>query len=332
MHLPEPIGLARCSAAGFEVVGLDMSRFRPATLFRLLRLAFRHRIEVIHWNFFPPLTNGYVWALSLLAPQVKHFITDHNSRLVVDGPPPAGKRLEGVRRLLLRRYARVVGVSQFVVDCLRQQNIWPPPDCRLHFINTDRFAPDPEAREAMRRDLEAEGRFVLLAVAYLIKAKGIDVAVRALAHLPGSVVLHVVGDGPESAALAALSETMGLQQRVRFLGLQSQVEPYMQAADAFVCPSLWAEAAGLVNIEAQACGLPVLGSRLGGIPEYVVDGQTGFLFPAGDAEALAHSVRRLLDERSRLGEMSRNARELAVSRFSVAARLDEYLALYRTTL
>ena len=54
---------------------------------------------------------------------------------------------------------------------------------------------------------------------------------------------------------------------LRMLGLQPQVQRYLQAADAFICPSLWAEAAGFVNIEAQACGLPVLASRIGGIPE-----------------------------------------------------------------
>ena len=83
----------------------------------------------------------------------------------------------------------------------------------------------------------------------------------------------------------------------------------MQAADAFVCPSRWAEAAGLVNIEAQACGLPVLASRIGGIPEYVMDGRTGVLFPPGDAEELAAAVRRLLDDPERFREMGREARE-----------------------
>ena len=143
------------------------------------------------------------------------------------------------------------------------------------------------------------------------------------------MVLWVVGDGPESAALQTLSAELRLQDRVRFLGLQSQVEPYMQAADAFVCPSLWAEAAGLVNIEAQSCGLPVLASRVGGIPEYVRDGHTGVLFPAGDAEALTKAVRSLLDDPSRCREMGRAARAGRRAIFR-AARLNDYLNLYRT--
>ena len=70
-----------------------------------------------------------------------------------------------------------------------------PIICRRYFINTDRFAPNPAVRAAVRGRLGAEGKFVLLAIAYLIKEKGIDVAVRALSLLPDTVVLWVVGDG-----------------------------------------------------------------------------------------------------------------------------------------
>ncbi len=323
---PEEVGLAHYEAAGLEVAALDLSRFDWKTLSQLLRLTARYEIEVVHWNFFPSLTNRYVWAMSLLAPSVKHYFTEHNS------PQPGASRSRGrlklVKRLLLRRYARVIGVSRFMTDYLRGQHVWPTPTCLLHFINTDRFRPDSEVRAAVRRRLNADGRFVLVATAYLLKAKGIDVAVMALANLPESVNLWVIGDGPESAALGALSRELGVQDRVRFLGLQSQVEPYMQAADAFVCPTL-AEAAGLVNIEAQACGLPVAASRVGGVPEYVADGRTGVLFPPGDAEALARAVRSFLDDPLRFQELGRAARELAVERFSAPARLYDYLDLYQ---
>jgi glycosyltransferase involved in cell wall biosynthesis len=325
---PGPRGRVPYEEAGLPVAALDLRGFRPSNLVRLLRLVRAHRIDVIHWNFYPPLTNGYLWALTLLAPRVEHYLTDHNSRLV---PLPAGGRFRPLKRVLLRRYSRVVGVSRFVVDCLRRQGTWPGVDCRPHFINTDRFRPDETARAEVRGRLGAAGQFVLLTVTHLIPEKGVDVAVRSLRDLPPHVVLWVVGDGPESRRLAELSGELGVRERVHFLGLQNEVEPYMQAADAFVCPSVWAEAAGLVCVEAQGCGLPVVASDTGGIPEYVADGDTGLLFRPGDAAGLAERVRRLLDDPEARGRMGRRARDRAVEQFSAAARLQEYLDLYRHT-
>ncbi len=328
LTLPGPRGLRPYREADLPVAGLDLRRFRPATLARLVGLVYRHRIEVVHWHFYPPLTNAYLWALTVLAPQVQHYFTDHSSRdLPPAGPAPPCKRL--IKSLFLRRYARVLGVSRFVADCLRAQQVWPEPAACPLFVNTDRFTPDSADRTAIRRRLGVEGRVVLLTVAHLIRAKGIDVALRALAELPAQVVLWVAGGGEEAGALERLAGELGVAERVRFLGLQGEVEPYMQAADIFVCPSLWAEAAGLVNIEAQACGLPVVASHIGGIPEYVADGSTGWLFPPGDYRGLAACVRRLIDDPRAARGMGEEARRWVVERFSADARLEDYLDLYR---
>ena len=117
-------------------------------------------------------------------------------------------------------------------------------------------------------------------------------------------------------------------ERVRFLGPQDRVEPYLQAADVLVCPSLWQEAAGLVNVEAQACGLPVVASRIGGIPEYVEEGRTGLLFPPGDFRQLAACLTQLKESPDLCNRLGAEARRRAVERSSVAARLDDYLKLY----
>jgi glycosyltransferase involved in cell wall biosynthesis len=181
----------------------------------------------------------------------------------------------------------------------------------------------------VRRELDCADRFVVLAVANLIPEKGIDVLLRAVPLTPPEVRVWVVGTGPETATLHALRDQLGLQERVRFFGQQAQVQPYMQAADCLVCPSLWAEAAGLVNLEALSTGLPVLASRIGGIPEYVEEDATGLLFPPGDHRMLAELICRLHQQpelRQRLGAA---ARATATRRFAVPARLDDYLNLYR---
>jgi glycosyltransferase involved in cell wall biosynthesis len=170
---------------------------------------------------------------------------------------------------------------------------------------------------------------VLLTVAHLIPAKGVDVCVRALAQLPETAVLWVIGTGPEDEPLRRLARDLNVEHRTRFFGPRANVEPFMQGADCFACPSLWAEAAGLVNLEAQASGLPVLASRTGGIGEYMEDERTGFLFPPGDAAALAECVRRLMKNPTLTRRMGEAALRLARARFSTQARLRDIMAIYR---
>ncbi len=263
---------------GLEAEGLDLVSFRLGTLRRLLALIRRHRIEIVHWNFYHPLFNAYLWALSALKPGIEHYFTDHISR-----PGPGGRRgwKSRLKGILVARYRKVLCISDFVLAHVRESA--GPRAGRIHyFINTDRFRPDPSVRHEVRRTLGVGEEFVALAVAHLIKDKGIDVALRALSQRPEGVVLWVVGRGPEQGRLEALAGELGLGDRVRFLGPQRHVEPFMQAADCALCPSVWAEAVGLVNLEAMACGLPVVASRIGGIPELIADGRTGILFPPGD--------------------------------------------------
>jgi glycosyltransferase involved in cell wall biosynthesis len=327
----EPAGPARVHefvAEGLPTASLTLWGFRWRTLWQLNRLIGSHGIQLVHWHFYPPLGNAYLWWLSVLRPRLRHFFTDHNSRLLPLPRPPSGFH-RWAKRLLLKRYRRVWCVSRYVFDCLAAQRSWSHLECCLHFINTDRFRPDAEARQRVRRELGCEQAFVALAVANLIADKGIDVLLRAAALAPADVRVWVVGTGSEAGALEALGNELGLGGRVRFLGQQAHVQPYMQAADCLVCPSRWAEAAGLVNLEALSSGLPVLASRIGGIPEYVDDGGTGYLFPPGDHQALAELLSRLhanSDLRHRLGAA---ARTTSVRRFSVAARIQEYLDLYR---
>jgi glycosyltransferase involved in cell wall biosynthesis len=314
---------------GVPVECMDLRRFRLGTLFELRRLIRRERIDVVHWNFVTPLGNRYLWALSALCPGVRHWYTDHNSRLLPLAPPPRGIK-RALKRFLLRRYETTVCVSDYVRRSLEGQGCWSNLVAQTHFINTARFEPEPAVRDEVRRRLGVNDRFVALLVGHLIAEKGIDVAISAMTSLPDEAVLWIIGDGPRLPELTRQIADLRLDDRVRLLGLQSNVQPYMQAADVFLCPSVWAEAAGLVNLEAQACGLPVVASRIGGIPEYVLDGKTGLLFEPGDAAALARQVRRLIDDPDERRTMSAAARAWAVERFSPQARLPELLDLYRT--
>ena len=314
--------------AGIETECLDLRSFHWARLARLLRLIARNRITLVHWNFTDMLRNSYLWWLTLLRPNVRHCYTDHISRM------PGSRQFSGglkkiLKRFLLQRYDKVFCVSQFVLNDLRRQQIRSDLILCRYFINAERFRPDQAMRADLRRQLHVEGSFVLLTVAHLIKEKGIDVVIRALTELPDSVVLWIVGDGDESERLHQLCSELRLTSRVFFQGLQKNVAPLMQAADCFVCPSLWSEAAGLVNLEASASGLPVIASRIGGIPEFVEEGRTGFLFTPGDYRELIRCVQFLNEDPGLCQKMSVQTRARAMERFAPDVRVPEYLDLYR---
>jgi glycosyltransferase involved in cell wall biosynthesis len=322
---------AEFSRAGISAAALDLSKVRCRTLAHLLRLAAANDIGMVHWNFYHP-ANFYVWALSIFMPQLAHVLTDHNSR-DLDGQGQVIGTSQGwltaqAKRLLLRRYRRILGVSEFVRSCLEQQGIWRNISCCRYFVNIERFRPNPAVRAAVRRGLSGDEQFVVLVVAQLIKAKGVDILLRSLASLPQHIVAWVVGEGEERESLRDLSRTLGLEQRVRFLGYCEDVSGLMQGADCLVVPSLWQEAVGLVVLEGMAAGLPVVGSAVGGIPEYIEDGHSGFLVEPGKIGELAERIgwlERDADTRRRFGE---RGRAVAVDRFALERRLADYLAVY----
>ncbi len=317
------------SQEGLLAADLDLARFRLGTLRRLLTMIRHHRIEVVHWNFYHPVFNGYLWALTALRPGIEHYFTDHISRPAPgSGPDGRGRLKSTLKRMLASRYRKVLCVSDSVLAQVR--DVAGPRAERIHhFINTDRFRPDPVVRREVRRALGAGDEFVAVTVAYLIKEKGIDVAVRALTHLPENVLLWVVGEGPEQDNLKALAQELGLGRRARFLGPKRNVEPLLQAADCALCPSVWSEAAGLVNLEALACGLPVIASRIGGIPELIADGRTGFLFTPGDHRELADRLQCLIGDEPLRRRMGQEARSESVKRFSIQSQIGSYLTLYQ---
>jgi glycosyltransferase involved in cell wall biosynthesis len=313
-------------AEGLQVAALDLHSFSIANLSKLLALVRDNRITAVHWNFYSPI-NAFVWLLSVFKPGLTHYLTDHTSRQLPLSAPPSGiGRL--VKKLLFQRYKQVWCISDFVVHCLEHTGTWSNLKRCTYFINTDRFKPDAAVRAQMRETFGAADKFVVLFVAQVIKAKGGDIAIRAMSQVPGSVQLWFVGDGPELEAIKKLSQDLNLGDRVQFLGRHSHVEPFMQAADCFICPSMWGEATGLVNLEAQSSGVPVIASEIGGIPEFVLHERTGFLFTPGDDVALAKYIRTLAENPELHSRFCADARKTAVERYSIQARLDEYVGAY----
>ena len=177
----------------------------------------------------------------------------------------------------------------------------------------------------------ADGQ-VALYVGALIEHKGVGTLLAAFARVAGDLPdarLWLVGDGPQARDLKAAAAKHGLCQ-VRFLGQRSSDDlgGIYQRAQAVVLPSLWLENAPLVAIEASAYGRAVVASRVGGLPELVEDGRTGFLFDRGDVAGLAEKLRLLLADPALAGALGAAGCERLAEHRSPARHLERLLAVY----
>jgi glycosyltransferase involved in cell wall biosynthesis len=158
----------------------------------------------------------------------------------------------------------------------------------------------------------------LLCIGRLIPVKGHLVLLRALAQARArepALVLEIAGQGPLEPALKAYAKELGLSGAVRFLGYVSPIQAAIEGAAAVVVPSL-GEGFGMVALEAMERGRPVIASDVGGLPEIVADGETGFVVPAGDAEALADAMVVLASDLPRAAAMGEAGRRRALESFT----------------
>ncbi len=185
----------------------------------------------------------------------------------------------------------LIGNTRGIVDWLRTQG-WP--EARTHYLPNfvDDFAEtSPASRAAL--GLPAAGR-LLLGLGRLHTDKGFDIAIRALAGLPGTI-LAIAGSGPEREALQRLACAEGVAGRVHFLGWRDDAGALLKAADLFVCSSR-VEPLGNMVIEAWSAGCPLVALAADGPRELIVDGADGLVTPLEDAAALAGAIERILED------------------------------------
>lgn len=175
-----------------------------------------------------------------------------------------------------------------------------------------------------------EGPLRLLFVGRLVNQKGLDVLFKALATMKDHTdwSLTIAGEGPLKDELALASYSLGINDRVVFRGWleRDHIPAVYEQADVFVLPS---RDEGMPNamLEAMAAGLPVIGSRVAGLEEVILDGETGLLVPPEDADALAQALRTLIEDRDRTFELSQAARKRVVEKFGWERAAASYLTL-----
>ena len=198
-------------------------------------------------------------------------------------------------------------------------------------VDTTRFTPDPAARRQLRQSYGLGAREPLvLATGALVERKGYRTLLQAAHRLKtqGRQFRYVIcGDGSLRSVLQAQASTLGLEREVRFAGFCSDVAPYLAAADLFVHVPLW-EGLGVAVIEALAAGLPVVASRVGGIPELIEDQETGLLVPPQDPLALAAALCRLIDDPRKARALGQTGQSRVRARFDMVVMAQANETLY----
>jgi glycosyltransferase involved in cell wall biosynthesis len=180
------------------------------------------------------------------------------------------------------------------------------PENRLIYLPNCYFQ-DANAVEERSKD-ESKNPY-LLYVGRLESYKGIASLLKAFARYPKDLTLKIVGDGSQREELIALKEKLHLQN-VEFLGRKSKedVNDYLANCKFAVCPSEWYENLPFAVIEAMLASKPVVGSRIGGIPELIVDGETGFTFEPGNVQELSDTIMKMVNDPSGIIRMGKNAK------------------------
>jgi len=199
-------------------------------------------------------------------------------------------------------------------------------------IETSQWKPDREVRQQTRKHLGIGNEFVWLAVGRLDAVKDYQTLLHAIAGLPARGVLLIAGSGPLESRLLQMARTLCINERVRFLGFQTEVCALMQAADAFVLSSRW-EGLPLTLLEAGACGLPSVATNVCGSREIIVEDQTGFLVPPADPMGLQRAMATMMELASDdLETMGINARQRIKDRYELTCILDQWESLYARLL
>jgi glycosyltransferase involved in cell wall biosynthesis len=236
-----------------------------------------------------------------------------------------------VDRYCLPRYERVICVSDDLFEACLSAGV-PRRNCVLLENGID-------AAEYRRRQTTAEakaalgyspGAVLVGAVGRLEKEKAFDVLVGAVADLVAAGTdarLVIVGEGSDRSRLEALAADLGVLERVALPGWQADVRTYYEAMDLFALSSL---REGLPNVllEAMALEVPVVATRVNGVPRVITDGQNGILVDAGDRPQMAAALRGLLADPDRMESLRRAGRMTAETRYSFATRIDRLRRIY----
>jgi glycosyltransferase involved in cell wall biosynthesis len=317
-------------AAGVPVTVLNRRPgFHPSLGLRVAALASRSNVEIIHCHHFSPFVYGTI--ATMANRRVKLVFTEHGR--LSDAPPTRKRRI--VNAIL----GRLAGPSFAVAYELREHMVAEGfPASRLGVIHNGidiGAVPDDAARGDARRALGLDDDAIVVGtVARLDPVKDLQTLIAAIADARArveSLLLVIVGDGPEREALQAAARQRGVTDAVRFTGYSAEIRRLLPGFDIYANSSV-SEGISLTILEAMAAALPVVATRVGGTPEVVVDGSTGLMVSSRSPQQLADAISDLAALPAKRRALGMAGRARVEASFSIDRMVEDYAGEYERLL
>ena len=303
---------------------------------RMAEVAEFYALDLLHVHYAIPHSVSALLARQMLAARgirLPFVTTLHGTDITLVG---LDRGYLPITRYAIQESDGVTSISNYLKEkTLEDFEITRPIEVIPNFVNCDEYVPikDEGARAKARLRLAKPGEAILMHLSNFGPVKRVVDVVKVFAgvvrELPAQLVL--VGDGPDRSAAEWLAHDLQINDKVHFMGKQERVDQLLPLADLMVMPSEL-ESFGLAALEAMACKVPSIATRVGGVTELIDDGVTGLLYPVGNVEDMAAGAISLLKDRERLEAMRDAGRKTAQNRFCSSLVVPQYMKYYEQVL
>lgn len=293
---------------------------------KIFEVAEAQKLDVLHMHYAIPHATAAYLAREMYKPtRYLPFVTTlHGTDITLVG---SRKSFLPITKFSIAQSDAVTSISQYLAQETCRTFGLGGVEVIPNFINAQDYQRRPN--ESLRASLAPHGEKLLMHVSNFRPVKRINDCIHTFARLRGVVPARLVlcGDGPERAGAEQLAHEYGLADDVIFAGQVPNIAEYLSVADLLLVPSE-TESFGLAALEALACEVPVIATAVGGLPEVVREGETGYLVPLGDIEAMAKRAREILTDERKQRTLGAQGRLWAVEQFNTERVIPQYEALY----
>ncbi len=308
----------------------DFPLYTPALASKIVEVTKFEHLDILHAHYaIPHATSAYLARQIIGGNSPKIVTTLHGTDITLVGLEPS---YLPVMKFSIEQSDGVTAVSRFLKEkTLTNYHIDKDIEVIPNFVDTARYA-HADARK-LRAAIAPGGEKVLIHVSNFRAVKRVPDVVRIFERVRQKVPSKLVlaGDGPDRSNCEQLSRELGIINDVKFLGKQTDLVHILSGADLFLIPSQ-SESFGLSALEAMSCGIPVIGSSVGGLPELILHGITGFIAEIGDIDRMARYAVDLLTNDVKYRMFSEAGRKRAVEVFDARLIVDRYEQYYTTIL